>query len=513
MSDFAQPDFNDLLRQRRLAMLLQTQQPPQVDTNPPQTPPQEAPPAPPVGSLTQSSPTAPSPNARMLYEQQLAKMPKLEDYHPSGLRKALSIMAGIGEGIAAKNPQAGINIAREVKYGPFETQMNLYRRNLAEKEAAMKSEEEGKKFETAQQEGVTKTEAEKERATAEKLRGEREGAETRALTPGTPEFSGKMQLTEAQHPPLSLEKDLVDLTLSDGTKVKGARESIVNGELRYISPDGRTINPGAIVSAQKQSNSQEKFTNGYQVAIREFQQTHGRLPTEEENTKIVREQAEASGLFGQREAAANLAKARTSQIWDAVKPASQAEIAQAQMMNARDPSAYWQWLGKQPASMRRDLLLKVPPSAFLTGGERDRIGNSNVALWHVDSLRDMIKDPFIKAHLGPILGRIDLANSTFGGDFIGGTPEEQEKEQQFLSFLTANLLWETTSGVGTRPARQTIELIKRTAPRASESEAQILGALDAEEKSAKNIQKGLLKGNPDTVKSEGGGFKNIQEEQ
>jgi hypothetical protein len=435
-----------------------------------------------------------------MYSQFLQQpAPQVSDYKPSLARRILAPILGGFEGIAGHPEMGG-----QFLYQPFTQKMQDYQGKANRLGAAAKEEGTQEQEKATQTELGARTEAEKQRATAETARGQRESTERQALIPGTPEAGQKEKEIRLAHPPLAIEKSTFDLKLGSGQIVKGAREirNDETGDWYYMGPDGTKYGPGSVLEATPQNTAQVKFTNAFQAKYSSFVNEHGRPPNEQELDTMTKDTATASGLFQQREATTNLSKAKTAQIWDTVKPASPAEISEAQVMNAKNPNEYWKYLEKLPPAARRDLLLKVPPSAFLTGGQQDRVGNSNVALWHVDTLRDMLKDPFIKAHLGPIIGRITLANSKFGGDAVGGTPEEQEKEQQFLSFLTANLLWETTAGVGTRPARQTIELIQRTSPKASMLESSFLGALDAEEKSAKNVQKGLLQGNPEQVKAE-----------
>lgn len=503
MSSPGQIDFNEMLRRRRMAELRyqqgqSDQDLPDIEQPQPQSPDQSRPNL--NALLPYSAPQEPAAStaAREAYSKFLQQpQPDISQYHPStGRRVAATILGGLAG--AGGRPEAG----RQFLYEPFTRQQSQYNATGERLKEAAGQEEKGEKETATVTELKKRGEAETERAGAEHSRAGAEEERRRQLAEPTPDIS----------------KDLYDLELPDGNKVRGAHFVVPQfgpdkGSGYYVGPDGAKFGEKAVKSAVKQApEATGKFTNAIQASIYEFVQSHGgRLPNQDEMTEIVKNNAVASGLYEQREAATALSKTRKAQIEAIIKPATPQEIETARREQARDPNSYWKYLQSLPPVARRGVELAVPPQVYLTGGQEDRLGNANVTLWHVETLRDMLKDPFIKENLGPIIGRINLADSTWGGNDVGSNPEDVQKEQAFLSFLTSNLLWETTSGVGTRPARQTIELIKRTAPRGSETIERIIGALEAEEKSAKNVQKGLVTGGPPEKKP--GDFSDIKEVQ
>lgn len=478
-----QLDFQEMLRRRRLAELAQQQSSANADvSNEPQ--PQIQPIQPTQIPLeTRAILPNQAPQAPIDPYQEFLKTPApdISKYHPSKGRRIAAVALGALAG-AGGRPEAG----EKFLYEPFSRQLATYQ-----------SKAERLKAGAAEEERLAKTTAEKERAGAEEAR--RKGEEFKT----SPE-AHKQKLEEIEAgKEIPLEKDLFDLELQDGSKVQGARFQIRDGKGQYVGPDNRIFGPGSIKSASKQGNpAQMKFSNAFEAEYSNYLQTHNyQTPPSDWIEATTTRLAQASGLFGVRKGQEELAGARAEQARVSAsltkkraEDATSVEIQQARDFLEKHPEQYGDYVKQFSDIKRRSLLREVPPIALVKGQEQTRVANAHTALLHANTVRNLIEDPFIKANLGPILGRIDLASSSFGGNPVGSTPEEAEKEQEFLSFLTANLLWETTSGVGTRPARQTIELIKRTAPRASETYERVKGALDAQEKSAQNVVEGIIYG-------------------
>jgi len=490
-----QPDFSEILRRKRLEELQNQQGTANtVVADEPQPQVTQAQPSLNEGVLPFQAPLPPS--ARQLYEQEIAKEPKLSDYHPTRLRQAMSVIGGILGGIGTKSVGSGIAIGKDIKYAPFKRKEQEFQQGLAQKKSAMESEEAGQSQEVKLGEEVAKTGAEKSRAGAEEERRKQLLGEEQSLIPGTPEHKGTIEIEQAKHEG-SLDKELRTLTLKDGTVIKGATMYRTDdGNLHYKAPDNRIISQSAIQSVEKEAtSSMDKVSNAFQAEYNQYLKDNNyQTPPSEWVEATLNRIAASQGLLQERAASTEQKKAGTVLTKKRAEDATDVEIQQAKDFLEKHPEQYGNYVKQFSDIKRRSILAAVPPIALVGGQEQTRVANAHTALLHARSVRDLIEDPFIKKNMGPILGRIDLASSTFGGNPIGSTPEEAEAEQQFLSFLTSNLLWETTSGVGTRPARQTIELIKRTAPRASESYERIKGALDAQEKSAQNVIEGILYG-------------------
>lgn len=481
-----QPDLLETLRRKQLQDAL-------TQASVAQTP--AAPALPPQPPATVTLPSMKeAPNASDQYTAMLSQEPKLADYHPSLGRKIGSIAAGIGEGLLTRNPLAGMKVAEDVKYGPFNQREKEFQQQLAQKKTAA---EEGR----TQAESGAKVEAETSRAGAEKERGEAEksrrqyiGAEQRALTPGTPEFEGKETITKLQHPDTEVlePKDTYSFDLLDGTKVTNASRvhDKNTGEFHYVTDNGEKISAGAMApgSLKKTTQPTERMAQTSMGAkIQGYREAHNGEypPTElidewEKNSAVAKE---TPALKESRTASAHLSEKKA-------EGATPEEIQNAITFQNSNPAQYGNYLKNLPEMKKRDVLAQVPPTALPPGADQTNYSNARTTLNHAKSLRQMLQDPQIQANLGPILGRIQSAEGQIGGAPSGNV--DPQKEQAFLSLLTQNMLWEARNLGGSRPAWQLVQMIKTTSPKSSQVVERFLGALDAEEKSATNRMEGII---------------------
>lgn len=490
MADYISPkEFDQQLRMRRLA----------------QTPPPELPPAQQQDLSFIYPGVAPAqPTARMQYEQFRQTEPKKEDYPVSRLRRALAIAGGIAGGIGTRSVGGGIDIGQQILRGPYYAKEAAFQQELKKRADIMKSEEEGRRLGATLTEEEARAHAEEARRTAESARAERERLTGLGTTPGTPQFAGRLQIAEAQGRRPLLGK-LYTLHLKDGTDVRGAEQEISDGKIYHIGPDGTRYGQDAIDPQRGIEIEEPEKTS---PLTREFRESHqGREPADEaEFLKYLqdKESAKATGagtkpLRGAQVkelgARTGLEEARTEETRKRSEDLSPEEIAQALAFRDNPVTApfYGTYVSKFNPVQRRTLMANAPPASLPTNTLQQRAAFANIAKGHAANLEKMIDDPEIRALLGAWQGRVEIIKSRIGNaEEVTGVQAKPgvaltTKEQEFLSYLTANLLWETSSGVGQRPARQTIELISRSAPRASEDFLRIKGAIAAQKLSAQTV--------------------------
>jgi hypothetical protein len=180
-----------------------------------------------IQAPVQAPAQAPSPldQAASQYRQAMQQpVPTQADYHPSVLRRIIG--ATLGATVGMTRPQAGVETAQNIVYGPYQKQLSDYQKRLAQKKEAYETEEKVAEGGARIGELGARKGAELERAGAEKERRGREAAETRALTPGTPEFEGKERLLRIQYPDDRFNKFQlpVELELENGKTITPAYE-------------------------------------------------------------------------------------------------------------------------------------------------------------------------------------------------------------------------------------------------------------------------------------------------
>lgn len=143
------------------------------------------------------------------------------------------------------------------------------------------------------------------------------------------------------------------------------------------------------------------------------------------------------------------------------------------------------YIAKLDKPTQKTIMKNTVFDSFITDPKAREIARTATAtINHGDNMRKTVQDPWIRANLGAIAGRIISAEGKIGGDNIGRTPEEIRKEQMFLTAATNLLAFESKNLVGGRPAHQLWDAIKATAPSPAMGFNQIQGAIDGMQQSA-----------------------------
>ena len=208
------------------------------------------------------------------YTKAIQNQPKITDFHPSFMRKLGGVLAGVGTGLSkggrydtGQNPA---DVREQVTYAPFIRQAQHYQQSTIDPSKLLA---EGYMKEQAQ-----KALQEQEQAHAEAFRAEvgKYGAEqTKAEkeTAGLPSsyeegLAGKIKLAEVEHPDTAMPK-LYDLTLADGTKLKGVERT----KSRQYIYKGQIISPAAITEASEQgapkepTNIEDRYINAMKLKL------------------------------------------------------------------------------------------------------------------------------------------------------------------------------------------------------------------------------------------------------
>jgi len=225
------------------------------------------------------------PSNRMLYEQELEKEPRISQYPPSRARNIFSILGGIGAGIASRSVPAGMSIAHQIKYAPFQKQEEQFQQELGIKKAAAESEDLARQRQAQQAELETRRGAEEARAKAEGAREAREQTQkeillrTGGIKPGA-------------------KPNLVTLELNNGEIIYGAEEKHRpdTQERYYEGPNGEIIEIKAVkkeIAGTKQPVKKETFTSYGQAASNDWFERHpGQNMPPEVMDEIYRKDAE-----------------------------------------------------------------------------------------------------------------------------------------------------------------------------------------------------------------------------
>lgn len=113
------------------------------------------------------------------------------------------------------------------------------------------------------------------------------------------------------------------------------------------------------------------------------------------------------------------------------------------------------------------------------------VRNAQIALKHADSVEQLINNPKVKEHIGPIAGRISEADQLIGTS-ITGTPEEERLVQALMGMERYLITFEAASVAGSRPSWQLIRYLQGSSPQTKFNESRIRGSLDAVRMSAGN---------------------------
>ena len=165
----------------------------------------------------------------------------------------------------------------------------------------------------------------------------------------------------------------------------------------------------------------------------------------------------------------------------------------------------------------------TPPNVPIAG--RNLLATARTTLGHVDVMSGMIENPYIKANLKALSGRMQVLRSKVGGEFFDAsgnsmgsprpgvteietvalrpekikpgmpakTAEQAEIEQKFITYMNYLVIWESRTATGSgRPAQKLIEMMKASSPQHYMGYNQIRGALSGIESSAQQQVDGIL---------------------
>lgn len=189
--------------------------------------------------------------------------------------------------------------------------------------------------------------------------------------------------------------------------------------------------------------------------------------------------------------------------------AAKAQISATQM----DVSPFVEMFKNDPQSIDK-IALRVPSQArgkfyseiigsgykiprILGQTEQNRLDGAKVALLHVDSIMDMLKDPDIRNSIGAISGRITRAGQIIGASKLSTVPSRPgdaspaQKEQAFLTLLKYSAAWEGITLGGTRPAITFIKWLTESYPGAHMDYDRLTGAIMGLRISLNNVRKVL----------------------
>ena len=238
-------------------------------------------------------PTQSSERDKALNSYRQALQAPAPQYNPSILRRVIGGLLGAGVGIT--NPQAGNELSRNITQQPYNKQLSEYQQNLAQKKAIFDLEEGAQKESSLENEQRTRTEAEKERASAEVARRLDEEGKLRTLQPGTPEYKAELEKLKIQHPNTPKLPSPYELELKNGEKIPVAYEQ-QNGQFKDTNDN--IYGPDAIKSARKigtnepKSEKEKPEREGEAGAIDQWTKEHGRAPNYSERVSIHRQYAE-----------------------------------------------------------------------------------------------------------------------------------------------------------------------------------------------------------------------------
>lgn len=406
-------------------------------------------PNPPVQSQTQQIQPVniPMASAGPAETQALAlsqQMPQIADYPQSRGRTILNAIAA-GLAGASGGPQVGLQTAKSLTNVPYQRALEDWQRRVAALQLPLQTE------------------------AAQYARGAKgvELGETEATRRQSADIAAKQQQIEADR---LKEKDNYDRIRLDIERDKINKPSQLKEKLNYL----------------KDPNLRKELEYLYEL------KNEGKRKTREEKA------AEEEDALKLRQKYAKTIAMATEEGYQEVKKKAGEDpdlLARALTQRQQNPQFFENWLKAQSTPQKSWLLRVMDTPPFLPAKEQTAYTSAKTTLGHLDSLKEMIKDPYIKANIGPIVGRIQSAEGAVGGNPVGATPEQAQKEQQFLSFLTLYMIWESTNlSGGNRPAWQLIQAVKSASPAARMTPERFMGAIDAGEKSIGNRMAAIMGG-------------------
>ena len=127
----------------------------------------------------------------------------------------------------------------------------------------------------------------------------------------------------------------------------------------------------------------------------------------------------------------------------------------------------------------------LPVPQALNAEQSKLESNSQVALEHVNNVRQLLKDPVVQKRLGPVLGRLGNVEQDVGAA-AGLSPKDASKVQQLRSALTYLFMREGRGLFGGRPPEKLMELLKTTSPDVKKTIPMLNGALNAVQQTAES---------------------------
>lgn len=420
-----------------------------------------------IPAATQSIPIAPQPMAMAPPGPAQAGIaalhaPQMSDYPVSRGTKILAAIAG-GLAGASGGARTGIETASAITHGPYNKAVDQFGRNtdllkLQAGEEAKRQELPIKQASTQANVQYKSGDLDVKRENADTNRGKLDNAKT-----NTESIIAHRKALEEYNAAKAANPKLDDTQWAYAGKTpeeQQARQDFVkeNNEFKRLSTEEVADRAGAVKTKQLEA---QDTPLGRRVAINQPVQ---------KATEIA-EIKDKMPLSPDTEAAVNGAVARSKANPDAIH-----DIAKEVPGGPRGKAAYWARLAEGNIPIPKQITDKTVQTA---------VTNAQTAIKHVKTIEQLVKDPEIQSHLGPIMGRITELGQTIGAPILS-SKDGGAKEAQLLSVLRYLVTFEASSTSGTRPSWQLIKFLQGTSPSAHLDPEKFRGALDGVIASAGN---------------------------